>query len=699
MAAAEGRSQIRPEIQALRAVAVTLVLVYHLWPTPLPGGFVGVDVFFVISGFLITSHLLREVVRDRTVSVTQFWARRIRRLLPAAYTVLLASFGAVALWLPRSAWEQAYQEISASAVYAVNWLLAFNSVDYLAADNKPSIVQHYWSLAVEEQFYIVWPLLILLALAIARRLWTRTSDEQADRSKSMLLAIAVALSLVAVGSLVFSIFETAQSQPLAYFITPTRAWEFAAGGLLAFAPMRLPSLFPAAFAVAVRSIASWAGLAAIGFAALTFSGTSPFPGYIALLPVVGAVLVIWAGDVQHPWAPTYVAGFAPIQLIGDLSYSIYLWHWPLIVLYPYLRGNAPELKGGLLILAASVALAWLTKVLVEDPFRTRKFWTASLRHSYALAAVGMIATVAIVGSATLRLQHDRHLEEQRIAEGINGNVTCFGAAALLPGAACPRPFAVPQDLDTAFASHDIGLIAGARCYSGYDSITIVSCEVGDRGGRVGVAVIGNSHALAFASGLDRYARENGWGLNTYVRLGCLGVASQQVGGYPSAKCVTWTQQVIDRLVHDPHTDIVVFQSYAGVIPRGYTHAQIEALKAAMEATWRRLLDAGKRVAVISDPPGTRPDLAPDCVSSAIDQYDPCRRPVGRSFLSNAMFDAARETSGVTAIDTTPYFCDRTYCHSVIGGIVVYFDSHHLTVTYAVTLARIVGKELAGLLGS
>jgi peptidoglycan/LPS O-acetylase OafA/YrhL len=691
MAAADSPSPTRPEIQALRAVAVTLVLVYHLWPASLPGGFVGVDVFFVISGFLITSHLLREVMRTGTVSVTHFWARRIRRLLPAAYTVLLASLAATVWFVPRSAWEQAYQEISASAVYAVNWLLAINSVDYLAAASPPSIVQHYWSLAVEEQFYIVWPLLILLAIALARRYWLRSGDEEADRSKS-LVAIAVALGLIGLGSLAFSIVVTAQSQPVAYFITPTRAWEFAAGGLLAFAPMGLPSWVPRPFWVAARSTASWSGLAAIGLAALTFSATTSFPGYIALIPVAGAVFVIWAGDVGHWSAPTAVAGFAPVQLIGDLSYSIYLWHWPLIVVYPYLRGHPPGVMGGLLTCALSVGLAWLTKVLVEDPFRYRTFWAASRRHTYALMGVGMVTTLMIVGSAALLLQVKQQADAPRIAAGVSGAVNCFGAAALAPGAKCPRPFAVPSTLDTALASNDRGLFR--ICHAGSDT-AIMSCAVGDPAGTVGVAVIGNSHALAFANGLDRYARENAWRLEVYVQAGCLGVALEQVGAFPSQECVTWTRAVIDRIVQKPGIDIVVFQSYVDVMPPEYTTEQRIAFVALMQTTWTRLLDGGKRVAVISDVPGTIPDRTPDCVSREINQYDPCRRARDTLVLSNPMFEAAKQTHGVTAVDITPYFCDSTFCHAVIGGVVVYFDAHHMTTTYAVTLARIVGPELAG----
>jgi hypothetical protein len=235
------------------------------------------------------------------------------------------------------------------------------------------------------------------------------------------------------------------------------------------------------------------------------------------------------------------------------------------------------------------------------------------------------------------------------------------------------------------------------CYSGYETVGTLSCAVGDPGGSLGVAIVGNSHALPFASGLDPYARENGWQLTTYVRLGCLGVALGQVADYPTAKCVEWTKRVIDRLAADSGTDMVIFQSYVGAVPPEYTPADRIAFAALMRATWGRLLDAGKRVVVINDSPGTRPVRAPDCVTKEIHQYDPCRRPIGTVSLSNAMFEAAKGTPGVTAVDITPYFCDSTFCHAVIGGVVVYFDDHHLTATYAVTLARVVGPELAGLL--
>ncbi len=222
---------MRREIQGLRAVAVLLVVLFHLWPGRVPGGYIGVDVFFVISGFLITSLLLREVDRSGSVSLGQFWARRLRRLLPASYLVLAVSAVGTLLFVPRLVWEQFFGEILGAGLYVENWVLAVNSVDYLAAENAPSPAQHYWTLSAEEQFYLVWPLLVLLGIWLARRA-TRRSGVPAVPRRAVFAVLAVGV----VASLAYSLWVSATNPAWAYFVTPARAWEFGAGALLAFAP-------------------------------------------------------------------------------------------------------------------------------------------------------------------------------------------------------------------------------------------------------------------------------------------------------------------------------------------------------------------------------------------------------------------------------------------------------------------------------
>lgn len=223
---------------------MTAVLLFHLWPNRLPGGYIGVDVFFVLSGFLITAQLLRESERTGTIKLRDFWARRIRRLLPAAFLVLAASAIATLVWVPQGLWQQFAKEILAAALYLENWVLAADSVDYLAADNSPSPAQHYWTLSVEEQFYIAWPLLILFGLLLARR------GAPARRTIALVLALVTTLSFES------SLQLTASNPAAAYFVTPTRAWEFGAGALIAFLP-------GVQRAVRLRVVSAWLGIALI----------------------------------------------------------------------------------------------------------------------------------------------------------------------------------------------------------------------------------------------------------------------------------------------------------------------------------------------------------------------------------------------------------------------------------------------------
>ena len=256
----------RPEVQALRALAVAIVVVYHFWPTVLRGGFVGVDVFFVISGFLITGGLVRESLSTGRLTLGAFWSRRIRRLLPSALIVLAATAIATALLLPRNTWIDTFRQITASALYVQNWVLASDSVDYLASENAASPVQHFWSLSVEEQFYIAIPVLMAITLLVVR-----------SRARLRKPALVILLATITVVSLAYSAYATQKSPASAYFETTTRAWEFALGGLLVFVPVGASRFFPA-----VRAVVGWLGWVGILVVAVTYNNQTPFPGVAAL---------------------------------------------------------------------------------------------------------------------------------------------------------------------------------------------------------------------------------------------------------------------------------------------------------------------------------------------------------------------------------------------------------------------------------
>jgi peptidoglycan/LPS O-acetylase OafA/YrhL len=365
-----GPGGFRPDVQSLRALAVSVTVVNHLWPnSPLTGGYVGVDVFFVISGFLISAQLIRELEGTGRLGLAQFYARRVRRLLPAAFLVLVFVAAAAYLFVPRTQWPAYGREITASALYWQNWLVAAKPPD----PTQFTALQHYWSLSVEEQFYLCWPLLLLVLFMIP--------------AKARFAGIAV----VGLASLAFSVYLTGANQYMAYLITPVRVWELALGAVVAMAgtKVELPRI--------AANLVSLVGMAGIVYAVLVFNDHSAFPGALALVPAVGAALVIVGGTSPHRQWHAPVTSSAPVQLVGNLSYSLYLWHWPLIVLVPYafpgaVAGGRLSTPVSLAIVAVSLALAYLSKRLIEDPIR---YWPPLVRN-LGLTFTGMVAGIVVV---------------------------------------------------------------------------------------------------------------------------------------------------------------------------------------------------------------------------------------------------------------------------------------------------------------
>jgi peptidoglycan/LPS O-acetylase OafA/YrhL len=395
-----------------------MVVIYHLWPSLLPGGFVGVDVFFVISGFLITGHLLREYRMTGKIRLVDFWGRRAKRLVPAAALVLTATWVASRFLLPATRLAGTASQILASALYFQNWRLAWNAVDYLKSDSAASPVVHFWSLSVEEQFYLGWPLLFLLAALVGL-----TASAQARTARGHLVLLVLASAVVA-ASLWYSVSYTQVNPSGAYFVTTTRIWELGLGGLLAHLPVRA-SAWLGRFGPL-----GWAGLGLVIASAFLLNGATAFPGAIALLPAGGAALLILGGSAAGRFGPSALTSVRPRVFIGGISYSLYLWHWPLIVLWTAWRGQPPGVLAGLVIVAAAVLLSWLTRAWVEDKVRNASLLSGhSWRSvSMALAAAVPVALVAafIIGEPApwdprpRGAAADRHQAPYLLAAGVPG---------------------------------------------------------------------------------------------------------------------------------------------------------------------------------------------------------------------------------------------------------------------------------------
>ncbi|GAB6898339.1 acyltransferase family protein [Kineosporia succinea] len=335
-------SSHRNDIQGLRAVAVLTVLLYHTGLGP-EGGFIGVDVFFVLSGFLITGLLVREHDRNGRISLPQFWSRRAKRLLPASSLVLVVTLIVTRFYLPAGRWDSIGSDAIAASAYVVNWRLAAESVDYLAEGAAASPLQHYWSLSIEEQFYVVWPLLMSLVLL----------------ARTRKVAIAV-IALVTAGSFALAL-ATYDAQT--YFTTQTRVWELAAGALAAVVMASSRHQRFAANPPRWTGLLSWVGLAGILALLFVVKPATMWPGPMTGLVVVCTLLVLGFG--AHPNSAGAVLSLKPMTWLGDISYSLYLWHWPLVIFAE--RDGVLTTAEGWYIVAAGIALATATYFLVEQP--------------------------------------------------------------------------------------------------------------------------------------------------------------------------------------------------------------------------------------------------------------------------------------------------------------------------------------------
>ena len=679
--AAPARPARRLDVQGLRALAVLLVVVYHLRPQALPGGFVGVDVFFVISGYLIVGSLAREA-STTGVRLGAFYARRVRRLLPAATAVLVAVTAATVLLMPVSRWRATMNDVVTSALQVQNWALAASAGTYGAATESASPLQHYWSLAVEEQFYLAVPVLLLLACALGDRLgWPRRR------------AVLVALVVLTAASFVHSVTFSASDHDVAYFATTTRVWELGVGGLLAVGSAgaaRGPGR-------ALALVAGWVGVAAIAASAVLFTTALDLPGAVAAVPVLGTALVLLSGQGAAPsrGSAAHLLSCRPATALGDVSYSLYLWHWPAVVFFAYWYERGPTVLEGAGLLVATTALAAASTRWVEEPFRRPRPPRLAPRVPRApLLAVGLVGTSLLV--TVLPLGHVR-AEEARLSG--------YGLDAAHPGGADVVPERLPVLPDgaavvpgPAIARDDVSLTMRSRRCDAYepDAAGLAACRFGAPGGTRTVVLVGDSHASQFSTVLDRTAEDAGWRMQAMVHPGCpFSAAPARSPNGDLSTCPETNQEVLEQIL-DLRPDAVVTSSLQPAGYRealGWTWTSRADLVAGYRELWAPLRAAGIPVFVIRDNPFPAYD-APECVARYGPDSEKCSTPRAEVEQDqvDAQVEAAEGLSGVTVVDLTDHYCNQEVCPAVVGGVLVYRDNH-LTDSFARSLAPVLSRSV------
>jgi peptidoglycan/LPS O-acetylase OafA/YrhL len=636
---APARSGFRRDIEGLRGLAVLLVVLFHVGVPGFSGGFVGVDVFFVLSGYLITTLLAAEVERTGRVDYLGFYARRIRRLLPASLLMLavVVAVGAVVL----SPLEQLLfaRTARATALYGSN-LWFTRALDYFGPNADANPLLHTWSLAVEEQFYLVWPIIVAVAARRSRR------------------TLAVALLLLSAFSFAGSLWLTHLRPGYAFFLMPARAWEFGLGGLAALIPATLARRHAGA-------VLGWGGLAAVVLAAFAFSAATPFPGVAALLPVVGTAAALVAGCAAAPRVPRPL-DHPVFQHLGRLSYSWYLWHWPALVFAAALVPGL-SLPGRLLCAAGSLALAELTFRLVEDPVRRSP---ALLARRGRTLQLGLALTASGVAAASLWL------------------------------VLAARAAGTPAQAALVAATTDRGRIYDGACVAGLSDAGVRECVFGDPASPRVVALVGDSHAAQWVAALEPIARARGWRLVTFIKSGCP-AASVPVFNprlrRVEPECERWRQEVARRLAARGADAVLVanWGAYVrgGAHETGYSTLTPEAWSGGLYRTFRSLGRSAGAVILLRDSPFPGFDV-PVCLSRG-GRCDFRRDAALNPALHRAEADAARR-AGASIVDVSDRFCSGGVCRAREDGVVRFYDESHITATFAARLAAPLAAQLVPL---
>jgi peptidoglycan/LPS O-acetylase OafA/YrhL len=663
--------KFRPDIEGLRGIAILLVVAFHCGISTLRGGFAGVDVFFVLSGYLITSQLAAELDGTGRLDLAAFYGRRARRLLPAASLVILFTLGVAAWLFSPDEIDFAARAARASSGYATNFFFAVNSEDYFARHAGTNPLLHMWSLAVEEQFYLFWPLLLWLLYRIRPR---QASDSQAGVSSRVLPAtstfLAGAVAVVSLVSFGISVWSTRAGSSYAFYGLHTRAWEFGVGALTGLSPWgSWARISRETQPPPWRNVLGFAGLAIILASALKLNGNWGAPGWSVAFPVMATAALLAAGDrISFPGA--LVLRSKPLVALGGLSYSWYLWHWPLLVLLadfvPGASKTQKVLMCGVALLIAAAVHHW-----IENPIR---FAPVLRRYPSRSVALGAVLAVVCFSASLAGIRFGRHLNDQPELKKLSVDFESIAQTNWRP---CGSNYLGPGE---------------ARM-----------CEYGDLQSPVSIVMAGDSHAIQWLDAMAAVASDNHWKLGMMFRGQCPLAQVTIPYEIPSRQktCQDWRRGAMQKILELHPTLVVV----AGATS-AYVHPGVISPSAWSEGyrkTFEAFTKAGIKFALMRDTP--QPGFpVPDCVARTV------RNPWLPRGLCSAWRKSATSPEGIAAedrllaqfpgahlIDADDQICDKDFCPATRNGELVYLDLGHMTGRFARTLAPVLEAQLRAIL--
>ena len=655
----------RDDIQGLRAVGAILVAIYHIWVGRVSGG---VDVFFLVSGFLLIGSLGRQLVSTSQIDLVTFGSRLANRILPNALFVVAVILATAWIWIPETRWDETIKQIVASAAYYQNWELAVNSVDYLARDVIGSPLQHYWAMSAQVQSLVLISIVLFVFGIILCKV-----------GKAATYAVTLsALITIFLASLGYSILRTNANQAFTYFDTFARVWEFAAGGVVALV---LPQL---RFSESIRLILGWVGFVAILACGIVLEVSTIFPGYAALWPVGAAALILVAGSGPTSFGSvTSILSSKPLKWLGDNSYALYLWHWPLLVVYLSVYSQITVgLWEGMIILGSSIWLAHLTTKYVEGSLKSAK---PSPIPTF-LASAGVVGFICFCSFGWNRIDNANRQEQKNIAFDsiIHRGVLDIVGETYSSGDRQMYPPVLRAKADRSDIYKD-------GCFQGFLGRELLSCRYGDKNAPKKAILIGSSHAAHWVPAV-RYAlveQHKDWKLSTYLKAQCP-FTTDPLWGEPAAKesCAGWNDAALQTILK-ARPDMVIL---IGTLTKVATSGESEEVPRAFREQWLPILEAGIAVVALRDTPRYGVDVA-DCIS--INGRESLRCVRSRTELLAPINPALKlpEAKKMIQIDLSNSFCTSLVCPPVIGNVLVYPDRGHVTRTYM----RSIGPRLEALL--
>ena len=671
------------EIDGLRGVSLTLVVVFHLFGHGRVSG--GVDVFLMISGFLLTLTLARSLGAGRPLGIVARWARTFIRLTPPAAIVLVAVV--VLSFLVYEPWAQlgTLREVVATALYYENWHLISEQLTYDAAGSETSALQHFWSLSVQAQFFVALPLVAVIVTLMSRRAATR---------------VRIFWVIVVVGTICSFVYAwqlNAIDPTRAYFDSFARAWELGLGGIVGGLWKR-GIVIPAA----LRGLAGWIGLAMIISSGFLIDGKGAYPGPYALLPVLGAAIVLLSAGATHRASASRVLSHRSLVRLDRISYGLYLWHWPILIAYLTYRGNSDGVidpLGAIGVLAAAYAATMLTTWLLRLPTR----WAANRGAVVQLVAVAVAIVIAIVPATTSQAAIMRSADVPL--------ETCSGAAALDPDRPECHDFTAhasrmpPTGILPVEALRRTDDATRADCWSDMADDSFDMCTLGDPDSDLRILALGDSHLAVMTDALEEIAEDQGWRIDMAARGWCrwMGEDAQlaDIDQVLRDRCVSWREEADEAVEAGGYDAIFVAAASHSTfeVPDGVDQAEFETEKL-LEA-WSKRPDAESvPIVALHDNPRIFSSVQQPCFGNARALNDgDCSVPRDEAIADMTGLDdaVARDPNAVT-IDVNDYICAPDRCNPVVGGVAVYRDNAHMTATFIDTLRPYIERELVSALG-